>query len=259
MEIAVLQASERSGKIDTGLAHLAEFFRAIAEARSRFWAKSAYPLFIFHFGAVALSFPALIGEQGSLSAFLSSALGMLAALYLGLIGAALLVRFLGAAAIRSATLDRVLNMVPLLGPARRAFALTRFCGAYQMQLDAGINVPTALESAARASQSGLLAKGVAIALPAIRAGGSMAENLAATRTLPHDISDSLLVGEESGRLDEELTRLTAELRTLAFRRLDIVAEWLPKLLYLGILIFMAWRILAFYNGYLQEIRDVQGL
>jgi type II secretory pathway component PulF len=55
---------------------------------------------------------------------------------------------------------------------------------------------------------------------------------------------SLIVGEETGRLDEELKRMAADLRQEALGTLETLADWLPKLLYVGIVLYLAWKIVG---------------
>jgi chlorobactene glucosyltransferase len=39
----------------------------------------------------------------------------------------------------------------------------------------------------------------------------------------------------------------------ALRQLTAVAEWTPKLIYFGVVAFVAWQVIRFYLGYFQQI------
>ena len=245
MEVTTLSAVERTGKLERGLAQLAEYFGAMAGARSSFWKKSAYPLFILHFGVLALNLPqALFG--GGVSGYLRQTGGTFALIYGLAICVALLVPLLRDAGATSRGIDSLLRALPLIGGLRQAFALSRFCSTYGMQLDAGVNVIDALESAGAASRSGLIASAVKSAVPEVRGGMQVGPLLAGSGAFPQETIRSICVGEDTGELDRELQRLAAEHQAEGLDRLETLADWLPKILYLIILVALAYGIV---NGY----------
>jgi len=145
-------------------------------------------------------------------------------------------------------LDRLLITIPVLGKIRRSFALSRFCTVYGLQLDAGINVIDAVLAASRASLSGLVRTAVNSAVPQIRTGSQVGPLLAASDAFPTELTQSLIVGEETGSLDDELRRMGKEFRENAVSALEMFADWLPKLLYVGIVVYMAWKIVSLYQN-----------
>jgi hypothetical protein len=38
--------------------------------------------------------------------------------------------------------------------------------------------------------------------------------------------------------------------------LEALADWLPRLLYLGILLYLGWKIISFYQGYLGQVQSL---
>lgn len=255
LEISLVVAGERSGRLDHGLAQLAEYFGALAAAREGMLRQCAYPVFLLHFAVLLGGLPTLIVGAG-LAAYLRGTLGALALIYAIVLVLALLIPLLLEAGAGSAALDALLRRLPLLGKVRRAFATARFCAAYGMQLGAGINVLEALQAAGRASRSGLVRAAVQRALPEVRAGAQVGPTLAASGAFPAEMMRAFSVGEQTGALDVELARLAAEHQAEAFRRLDTVAEWLPRLFYVAILLYVAYGIVTAYQGYFAELGKV---
>ena len=250
LETDVVVAVERSGRLDRGFEQLSSYYGALADARSVVIQKSAYPLFILHFGVLLLAVPTLVSLGAG--AYLREVGGTFAVCY----GAAALLWILyrptTQLAERSAGCDRLLTSVPVFGTVRRCFALARFCFVYDLQLDAGVNVIDALLGAARASRSGRISETVAAILPEIRNGAAVGTSLGLHDAFPDEMLRDLQVAESTGGLDRELPRMAREYQARAVTMLTLGAEWGAKLLYVGILLFLGWRIVSFYMGALGQ-------
>jgi type IV pilus assembly protein PilC len=250
MESSVLNACARGGRLDQGCTLLAEHFDQMRAARATITQKLAYPLFVLHFGVFALALPTLLAGRG-LTAYLQQTLGFLAALYV----AAGALFFLGKAfaglAAHNTLADTVLRALPAFGAARRSFALSRFCAIYEIQIEAGINAVDSLATAGAASRSALMAGSVAHALPAVRRGEKPGDLLDA-RVFTDELVNALRIGESSGNLDAELRRLADENRRRALGRVAMLSEWLPRLIYCAVLLYLGWQIISFYKGMFAE-------
>ncbi len=251
MEVGVIAAVERAGKLEHGLAQLSDYFGALAQARAGILKKCAYPAFVLHFGVFVFGLRTLL-FGGGLQPYLRETFGLLGLLYAVVILIALVVPLLRDAGARSALLDALLRTLPLVGGIRRALSTARFCATYEMQLDAGINVIDALQAAQRAGQSGLIRAAVARAIPEVRGGAQVGGLLAASGAFPEPMILSFCVGEETGELDAELKRLAAEYQADGLARIDTLAEWLPRLLYLAVLLYIGYGVVTASKGYLDQ-------
>jgi type II secretory pathway component PulF len=65
-------------------------------------------------------------------------------------------------------------------------------------------------------------------------------------------------GELSGKLDESLRQLQAYYQEEGTRKLHAVAQWTPRIIYFIIMLMIAYRIIRFWTGYFQQIRDAGG-
>jgi type IV pilus assembly protein PilC len=124
-------------------------------------------------------------------------------------------------------------------------------------LDAGINVIDALLTAGRVTRSGLVRAAAENAAPQVRGGAQVGPLLAASGAFPSELTQATIVGEETGSLDDELRRMAKEYRERALTALEVFADWLPKLLYVAIVVVLGWKIIgvfkAVYVGPLEKI------
>jgi type IV pilus assembly protein PilC len=250
LEASVISAVEKSGRLEHGLQELANYFSALAQARAMVIKRCTYPLFILHFGIFMLAAPKLFLE--GLGPYLKETFSVLVWVYAFAGIVALLVPLLSEAAATNVWFDRLLRAVPLVGKIRRCFAISRFCTVYEIQLDAGINVMDSLLAAGRASRSGLVRAAVDAVLPEVRTGAQVGPLLAISGAFPDHVSQSLIVGEETGGLDRELKRLAEELRNEALGTLEMLSEWLPKLIYTTIVLYLGYSIVTSYQHMLQN-------
>ena len=256
LEAGIFAAGDRAGRLETSLDHVSEYYAALASARGRIWSRLAYPLFVLHLAFIALSLPLIFAPDGGMDAFLRAVGIAIGGIWFTILAGGAIIRALLSSAELHVLPDRFLRTLPLFGKLRRAFALSRFCTAYQLQLEAGVNVFASLDVAGSASGSAILRAAVVSALPAVRSGTQVGPALAQTDTFPEPFLRAFAVGEETGELDRELQRIGESYRIAAMRRLETIAEWVPRILYIAIMGYIGWRIVGFYAGRMREIQDV---
>jgi type II secretory pathway component PulF len=254
LEAGIVAAVEHAGRLDRGLTQLAEYFGALDAARSGVIRKIAYPVFVLHFGILVLGLPTLLTT--GLGVYARETGFIFAVIYGVAIVIGLAVPVLRDFGATSAAMDSLLRLIPLVGAIRRDFAVARFCATYEMQLDASVNAMDGLAAAARASRSALIATAVKRALPEIRGGAQVGPLLAVSDAFPEAVMRSFSVGEQTGRLGEELGRMANEHQAAAITKLDLLAEWLPKLIYIAVCGYLGYRIVSWYGGYLQQVEDL---
>jgi len=255
LEVGVISACEKSGRLEYGMTQLAEYHGAFATAREGILKKCAYPAFVLHFGVFLFPLKALIVD-GNVAAYLRETFGVLALAYGILLVIYLLIPLLRDFGSQSAAIDSLLRFIPRIGKLRRAFATSRFCATYGMQLDAGINVIDALEAAQRASLSGVVRAAIRQAIPEVRNGVQVGPLLAVSGAFPEPMTRSFCVGEQTGELDQELARMATEYQGEALSRLETLAEWVPRLFYVGILIYIGYSIIMMYKGYIADLGKI---
>ena len=243
METSLIAACERSGQLQRGCEFLARYYARFAAIRGQIIRKTIYPIFMLHFGIILLAIPKLF--QGKPPSFVAIEIGMqLGSFYVFGLVIYLMARGIMKLAILSPTLDWFLGLFPLLGRLRNSLVLARFCTTYQMQLDAGVNVMDSLDAASKASASARLVQGIRKVLPEIRAGLPVAPELAKLAIFPTEFVRSLVIAEQTGTLDAELLRAAEEAEVKALQSIESFGDWMPKIIYLIIVLFLGWNIIS---------------
>ena len=257
-DIALIEAGERSGRLDASFRLLAEHYTDRANVIKMAISQLIYPVGLVHLAAfvflIVLPFAYSQFNANLTWLFLRAAL-LLAPLY----GAvALLIYALQSKHGESwrAMLESLLRPVPLLGSARRCLALSRLAAALEALLSAGVNIVDAWELAATASGSPALRRAVTAWKPQLVAGETPAQVVRACRQFPETFANLYGSGEVSGKLDETLRRLHAYYHEEGTRKLHAFASWTPRLIYFLVLLFIAYFIINFWLRYFGQINNV---
>jgi type II secretory pathway component PulF len=114
----------------------------------------------------------------------------------------------------------------------------------------------AWETAAAASGSPVLQDAVSTWRPVIEAGGAPSELVRDSAEFPPTFAQLYRTGEVSGELDETLKRMRRLYQEEGSRQLRTVAEWAPRLLYVGIVLAIAAQVISFYSGYFSSLGEL---
>jgi type II secretory pathway component PulF len=256
-DAALLQAGERSGRLDACFRLLAEYYADRARVARQLISDLMYPVFLLHFAVFILPFPQLFLPGGDLAKYALQTLGVLVPIYAA-VGLAVYAGQGRHGERWRGMLERVLHPVPVLGAARRCLALGRLSAALEALLSAGITVIEAWEMAAAACGSPLLRSLVFHWRPALEAGQTPSEAVIASGRFPDLFSSQYAAGEVSGKLDETLRRLHQYYQEEGSRKLHALARWLPRAFYLAVMGMVAYRIVSWWSDYFQQIRNIGG-
>lgn len=249
-DLALIEAGEASGRLDQCFRLLANYYEEKARLVSMVLSQLAYPAFMFHFALLIFPTGLLSAAvwQGQWGAFFLQKLTVLAPVYA--------VIWIGIVMFQSrrshgfrAKLETAIHYVPLIGKARQDIAMARLSAALEALLNAGVLVIPAWDIAARASGSPRIERAVNEARPRLMAGETPAEVIQRQGIYPDLFTSSYHSGEISGRLDETLRRMHQLYSESASRRLKQLADWMPKLIYIAVLIAIAFQIVSFWTNY----------
>lgn len=250
----IIRGGEASGRIAEAMGYLSGYYGALDRTRKRLIANTLYPIFLLHFGAVALAVPQFF--TGGLEAFLKNVFAVLAIFYV-LVAA---IWFAFRSAVRAAEVnpaaDQLLQAIPALGGTRLALVGSRFCMLMAILVKATGGILSAFTRSATASGSALFQRGAGEAVAAVQGGDPLGAAVARTRAFPEGIDRAFQVGETSGRLDEEMERQAARFTEQFNARLDLISSWVPKLIFLGVALWIAWSVIRFWQGYAQILSSV---
>lgn len=257
LDIAVLEAGEESGRLDTSLRVLSDYYRSRAQSAQQFLGDLAYPAFLLHFAILILPFPQLF-VSGDFVAYAWRTAGFLLPLY-AIVGLAVFALQSRHGEVWRALVETALSLVPVLGTSRRSLAISRLCIALESLLNAGVNVVQAWELAAAASGSPRLKRLVRSWQAPLADGQTPAELVARSGFFPEVFVSQYTTGEISGRLDEMLRRLHDYFQEDGNRRMRTLAQWTPRLIYLLIAVYIAYRIISFWQGYFGQLQTIGDL
>lgn len=250
----MVTAGAAGGRLEAVTGYLAGYYEALARVRRKVFAGVLYPVLLLHFAALVFSIPAAMSD--GVGAAAKSAGIMLGGFYLVAVVIWVTVETVGGASKRSRGVDRWLMRIPVVGGVRVALVGSRFCRTLGILVRSGGGILRSLDRAGAVCGSGLFREGALETTAAVRAGEQLGEAVDETGAFPDLIATGIATGEHSGRLDDEMDRLGARYDELLSERLDALAAWIPRIVYFVILIFVGWKIIEFYLGYIGLINGL---
>lgn len=105
--------------------------------------------------------------------------------------------------------DNFLLKLPIFGPLKKEITLAEFCRTFGLLSGAGIPIIEALNIVSEAMDNVILREGVVSASKQVEKGLPLANAIGENEYYPKILSQMIRVGEETGKIDEVLTRLSA--------------------------------------------------
>jgi type IV pilus assembly protein PilC len=260
-DISLIDAGERSGRLDACFRLLADYYNDQARIRKQMITQLLYPIGLVHFAAlvfiIILPFAKSQFNVGLVPLLFIKAALALAPLYLAT-GFVIYATHSRQGEKWRALVEAILRRVPVLGKARHYLALARFAAALEALISAGVNIIQAWDLAANASGSLAVRRAVAAMKPAVTAGKTPAEAIRAYSVFPDLFANLYTSGEVSGKLDETLKRLYAHYQEEGTHKLQMFAQWLPRLIYFLVAGMVAYNVIKFWTDYFQQISTISG-
>jgi type II secretory pathway component PulF len=257
LELKIIEAGERGGRLAVAFQHLADYFEMLARSRRDTQRAMVYPLVLLHLGVFVGVVPtALMAGERDLPGILGEFLLALLVLYAAAALVVLAVGWLLTRAPHRPRIDAALNRVPWLGTARRAAALARFTKVYHTGLLAGLPMRETVAASAEASASGEIRAAGRRLERALDEGRPLGPEFAASGAFPDAFARSYVTAEQSGTLDVDLARWSQLCQQDASRASQALAAALPRIFYGVVVVFIAWKILAFWSRYYGMIDEL---
>ncbi len=209
---------------------------------------AVYPLLVLHFAIIVLPAEKIFSEN--LTAYLTTVTSVLVPFWILLVVLTLAVMKKVRAVIR------VITLLPLLKSYRKNQALADLCFTLHAFLTAGCRIDVAWFGAGEAtgikrySQIGLEMVQV------VRDGKPPGEYLKQTSAFSKDFVQLYCNGEKTGQLEKNLEFLQRQYQNVAENKMSAASFWYPKLLFAGIALYIAFKVLSFYFGYFRQIGEM---
>ena len=258
-DIALIDAGERSGRLDACFRLLSDYYKNQARLTKHVITQLIYPVGLVHVAVLVFMIVLPFARSQfnvSLIPLLCFQAGLvLAPLYL------LTILLIYATKSRHgetwrALVEVLIGWIPILGSALHQLAVARFAAALEALISAGVNIIQAWEIAGNASGSLAMRRAVNAMKPEVVAGMTPAEAMRKHSVFPELFTNLYTGGEISGKLDENLRRLYAHYQEEGTDRLHLFATWLPRLVYLIVVAVVAYNIIKFWVGYFNQISNI---
>ncbi len=223
---AMVQAGETGGFLDLVLAQIADFQSREKELRSKVMTAMLYPmiLLVLAMGVVVFLLTYFIPKFQLVFSGFGAALPALTQVIVGvsdvvrsyglfvvvgILVLALLARNWFTSEKGRRMWEGIILKSPVVGPLVAQFAMARFCRMLGTLLNAGVPLVQALNVARKSIGNQILVDAVSSSIERVQAGGQLGQSLAECRGLfPGSVLEMISVAEESGRLDQELIRIS---------------------------------------------------
>ena len=253
-DLSLLNAGEQSGRLDSVLRMLGNYYQEQASLMRMVLQGLAYPAFLIHLALLVFPTSLLRGLllSGGVEQLIRQKIIVFALLY-GLIFAVIFLTRAPFGRFWRDFLYRAANAVPILGTARKNLFLTRFSAALEALLSAGVPIIESWKMAAEASGSPDIQKAVRRAIPQMQAGMTPSETIRSMTVFPEMFRNLYASGELSGQLDDTMRRLRNFYQEQASLKFQSFGQWTPRIIMLIIAIMIGIQIVSFYIGYFGQI------
>jgi len=250
-DLAMIEAGEKSGRIDAIFKLLAVHYQERAILMRNMIGELLYPVFVLHIAVLLFPFVHFI-TSGNALRFLFQAGSLLGTFYL--------IIFLVLFACQDkrsqwwrSFLEKLLHSMPVLGRARRSLALARLAISLEALVNAGVPIVTGWKMAAASSASPALMRDVARWEEPLHAGQTPSELLSQSREFPDLFANLYHTGEVSGRLDDSLKRIHVFYNDEGSRKMRALSRGFPIAVYLAVAGYVGYTVISFYMGYYNQI------
>lgn len=260
--INLVKAGESGGVLDNTLNKVSEFYEHAKKVKDEVRAAMAYPLFVSGFAFVILMIislfilPNLFRAFGStktsgIVAMLMNTNNFLAANWLyAIFVVAIVVIFIVyffRTSYGAVTKEFVFNIIPPIRSLKHLQDSSNFSKTLATLISSGVSVTEAVDMAARSTGSHRLIKKVPIMVDTLKNGGTMKIAMEKTKFFPQLLVEMVGTGEESGRVDEMLSKVAEFYDDEASVKLkQLVSMIEPAMiaivgLFVGILVFSLYQ------------------
>jgi type IV pilus assembly protein PilC len=228
MHINLIAAGEASGRLDRIFIRLADFMDEMHRLKKMFISKMIYPVLLLHAAILIMSAVQLF--QKGAAAALAYIVGGLGPIY-----AVVAVLIIGYKVGRKTSslrlkLDTALYHIPIAHGIVHNLGLARFTGTLETMYSAGVPMIRAFAMAAESTGNQLMAQRIRRGVPYLEEGRPLSEALVSTQVFSVMTNNMIATGEESGRLDTMLEKVSQNAQHEAEVTLERVGIILPGII-----------------------------
>ena len=273
--VNMIAAGEAGGILDTILLRLATFlekndalirkikgamtypavmlFVVIGATTVLLW--KVVPVFAGIFTDAGMALPAPTRIVLSLSGFLQS---YILYLFLAFIGAIFALRQYYQTSSGQLVLDRILLNTPVLGSLIRKSAVSRFTRTLGTLVSSGVSILDGLEITARTSGNRVVHDAVMSSRASIAGGATISDPLKASGVFPPMVVQMINVGEQTGGLDEMLSKIADFYDDEVDAAVSALTSILEPIMIVVMGVVIGGMVVAMYLPMFDMMKTVQG-
>lgn len=273
--VGILQAAELTGRLDESLDSLAGYISREMETRSKVVGALAYPLVVMVLALVTVVIlagyvlPQFVPLFEELDADLPLPTRLMLFVarfftdlwYITAIGVLLFFATLAFFAVHQTgrlVWQRISLKIPVIGGIIEYAILERFCSVLHTMLQAGVAIPSAMETTIEAVSNVVYREQLDIARQQMLEGSGFSQPLIETELFPGAARQMFRVGEETGTLDQQL-EVAAEYfnRELEYRIKTFTTLFEPiMIVFVGVVVgFVAIALVSAMYGVLGGVKE----
>ncbi len=266
--ISVVKSGEQSGKLDDALNYIADEMEKDYDMNSKIKGAMIYPLFVITMmaaiGVLMMMFvvpklTAIIVETGSelpmatrimiaISGFLISYWWILLVI---IIAAFIAIRFYLKSKTGREQFDYLILKLPIFGELLQMIFLVRFTRSMNTLILGGVNISSSLRVAGEVVSNTYYQHLIEETIAEVQSGNSICTVFVRTKEIPSMVSQMMLVGEKTGKLDVSLEKVTnfynREITTMLANLMSLIEPSLMVVMGLGVGVMVAAILLPMYN------------
>ncbi len=266
--VSVVKSGEQSGKLDDALNYIADEMEKDYDMNSKIKGAMIYPMFVIGMmiviGFLMMLFvvpqlTAIIVETGSdlplatkimiaISSFLVSYWWLL---LIAVVGAVIGIRFYLKSTIGRRQFDYLILKIPIFGELLQMIFLVRFTRSMNTLILGGVNISSSLQVAGEVVSNTYYQHIINQTIAEVQSGNSICTVFVHTKEIPSMVSQMMLVGEKTGKLDFALEKVTTfynrEITTMLGNLMSLIEPSLMVVMGLGVGVMVAAILLPMYN------------
>jgi len=146
------------------------------------------------------------------------------------------------------------HMWPLSSVTRR-FGLARFFRSMALLLNSGLPVQQCIQESAAITGNPYIERDLLKAIPRVQDGQTLSQAFEDSKYLLPTAREMLYVGEQSGKLDSSLRKVSQYFMDEASHAVKIAMRGLYVLIYLVVAVVIGYTVITFYAGYFGGMLD----
>ncbi len=266
--ISVIKSGEQSGKLDEALNYIADEMEKDFDMNSKVRGAMIYPAFVVGMmvviGILMMVFvvpklTAVITEAGGelpiatriligISDFLIVYWWIVAAGFVGLVFGG---RWFLKSSFGRRQFDYFILHMPVFGKLLQMIYLVRFTRSMNTLIIGGVNISSSLQVAGEVVNNTYYQGLIQQTIFEVQAGNSICTVFMRSKEVPTMVSQMMLVGEKTGKLDIVLDRITTfynrEITTLLASTMSLIEPALMVVMGVGVFVMVAAILLPMYN------------